>query len=60
GRGRLKNTLANVGTLARHHAAYGMLPHPELNVMNEQALRLPYGVAIATGCWIALLGTWVR
>lgn len=60
GRGRLKSTLVNVGTLVRHHAAYGVLPHPELNVMNERALRLPYGIAIAAGCWIVLLGTLVR
>lgn len=60
GRGRLKTTLMNVGALARHHAAYGMLPHPELNVMNERALRLPYGIAIAAGCWIAFLGMLVR
>jgi prepilin peptidase CpaA len=54
-RGRLKATLANVGTLIHHHAVAGILPHPELNLHNPKALRLPYGVPIAVGCWIVLL-----
>jgi prepilin peptidase CpaA len=54
-RGRLKTTLANVGTLIYHHAVAGVLPHPELNLDNPKALRLPYGAPIAVGCWIALL-----
>ncbi len=54
-RGRLKSTLANVGTLIGHHGAMGLLPHPELNVDQPGTLRLPYGVAIAAGCWITLL-----
>jgi prepilin peptidase CpaA len=56
-RGKLKSTLVNVGTLARHHAEFGLLPHPDLNVANSRALRLPYAVAIATGCWITFVGT---
>lgn len=55
-RGRLKATLTNVGTLVAHHGANGLLPHPELNVHHPGTLRLPYGVAIAAGCWITLLG----
>lgn len=51
-RGKLKSTVANVGALVQHHAAFGALPHPELNVLNENALRLPYGIAIAAGCWV--------
>jgi prepilin peptidase CpaA len=51
-RGRLKQTLTNVGTLAAHHKQEGLTPHPELHVMNAQTLRLPYGVAIAAGCTI--------
>ena len=54
-RGRLKATLANVASLIRHHAASGALPHPDLNLDNPHALRIPYGVPIAAGCWIVLL-----
>lgn len=59
-RGKLKTTVVNVGTLLQHHAAYGTLPHPELNVSNENILRLPYGIAIAVGCWATYLETLVR
>jgi prepilin peptidase CpaA len=48
-RGQLKQTLFNVGALASHHAHAGLTPHPELNVRNSAALRLPYGIAIAVG-----------
>lgn len=54
-RGRLKATLANVASLIQHHARSGALPHPDLNLENPHALRLPYGVPIAAGCWIVLL-----
>jgi prepilin peptidase CpaA len=54
-RGRLKATLANVGSLIQHHARSGVLPHPDLNLANPQSLRLPYGVPIAAGCWIVVL-----
>jgi len=57
-RGRLKQTLVNVVSLASHHKDEGLKPHPELNVLNANNLRLPYGVAIAAGCTITfyLLG----
>ena len=57
-RGRLKETLLNVGAIASHHKEEGLKPHPDLNVMNTSTLRLPYGVAIAAGCTITfyLLG----
>jgi prepilin peptidase CpaA len=54
-RGRLRTTLANVVSLIQHHAASGALPHPDLNLDNPHALRLPYSVAIAAGCWIVVL-----
>jgi prepilin peptidase CpaA len=54
-RGRLKATLRNVGSLIRHHAVSGPLPHPDLNLDNPHSLRLPYGVPIAAGCWIVVL-----
>lgn len=53
-RGRLKETLSNVGALASHHAQQGLTPHPEHNVRNSSTLRLPYGLAIAAGCTITI------
>ena len=57
-RGKLKQTLQNVSSLASHHKEEGLTPHPDLNVLNANNLRLPYGVAIAAGCTITfyLLG----
>jgi prepilin peptidase CpaA len=57
-RGRLKETLSNVAALAAHHKDEGLKPHPDLNVLNANNLRLPYGVAIAAGSTITfyLLG----
>jgi prepilin peptidase CpaA len=57
-RGRLKQTLVNVLALASHHKDEGLKPHPNLNVLNANNLRLPYGVAIAAGSTITfcLLG----
>lgn len=56
---QLKATLANVASLIRHHAASGVMPHPDLNLDNPYALRIPYGVPIAAGCWIVVLMQWV-
>ena len=58
-RGRLKQTLCNVLALTSHHSQAGLTPHPEINVLNTNTLRLPYGVAIAAGCTLTLclLGT---
>jgi len=58
--GRLKRTLVNVGVLIGHHASAGLQPHPELHLQNSQALRLPYGLAIAAGCWITVLSHTLR
>jgi prepilin peptidase CpaA len=46
---RLRQTVRNLGTLAAHHAAAGIAPHPDFHLGNPQTLRLPYGVAIAAG-----------
>lgn len=48
-RGRFKETVSNIGALAVHHRHEGLAPHPELNIANTQALRLPYALAIAAG-----------
>lgn len=48
-RGRLKETIRNVGALALHHRMEGLAPHPQLNVANARTLRLPYALAVAAG-----------
>jgi len=48
-RGRLTATLRNVGSLASHHLKTGLQEHPELNLGKDVGLRMPYGLAIATG-----------
>jgi prepilin peptidase CpaA len=42
-------TLQNVGSLFRYHLAFGLAPHPEINLQNPQAIRMPYALAIAAG-----------
>jgi prepilin peptidase CpaA len=48
-RGRLQQTIMNVGALAAHHTHQGLQPHPDLNLSNAHTLRLPYALAIAGG-----------
>jgi prepilin peptidase CpaA len=51
---RLKQTLLNMCALAVHHGKAGLAPHPDCNLENTQALRLPYALAIAAGSAISL------
>ncbi|MGA1982886.1 MAG: A24 family peptidase [Acidobacteriaceae bacterium] len=53
-RGRLQQTLTNVGALASHHGHEGLQPHPEINLSNRETLRLPYALAIAGGSLLTL------
>lgn len=53
-RGRLRTTLFNVAALFEHHRAAGLTAHPELNLRNDMALRLPYALPIALGCLTVL------
>lgn len=53
-RGRLQETLLNLGELITHHRQMGLQPHPELNLSNARTLRLPYALAIAGGCILTL------
>jgi prepilin peptidase CpaA len=52
--GRLRQTLLNVVTLLSHHSSAGLTPHPDLNLDNSRALRLPYGIAIGAGTILTL------
>jgi prepilin peptidase CpaA len=53
-RGRLQQTIMNVGAIASHHSQEGLQPHPDLNLSNVTTLRLPYALAIASGCLLTL------
>ena len=56
-RRRLRTTLVNVGSLVKFHATSGLHAHPELNLDNPDALRMPYGLAIAAGTLYAFIST---
>jgi prepilin peptidase CpaA len=52
--GRMRETLRNVVELMSHHTEQGLKPHPELNLTNQSALRLPFALPIAAGCLFTL------
>ena len=54
-RGRMGATFRNLGSVLWFHARSGLQAHPELNLDNPTALRMPYGLAIATGTLYAFL-----
>ena len=54
--GRVRETLRNVGLLIMGFFAYGFRAHPEISIDNPDALKLPFGVAVAIGtliCFVA-------
>ena len=53
-RGRLRQTMTNVGALAAHYQQHGLQRHDELTLENVRTLRMPYAVPIAAGCMVAL------
>ena len=53
--GRMGETLKNLGSVLLFHARAGLQAHPELNLDNPTALRMPYGLAIAAGTLYPLL-----
>lgn len=48
-RRRLRSTFTNLGELLRFHAIFGAAVHPRINFEHPEAIRMPYGVAIAAG-----------
>jgi prepilin peptidase CpaA len=54
---RYRATLLNLISLVRFHATAGAASHPELNLSNPEAVRMPYGVAIAVGALAPLAVT---
>jgi prepilin peptidase CpaA len=57
---RLRVVLGNVVELARFHVLAGAEAHPTLNLSNPQAVRMPYGVAIAAGALYSALAFYCR
>jgi prepilin peptidase CpaA len=53
-RGKLVTTLRNMCAIVVHHRAMGLTPHGQFNVSNEDALRLPYALAITAGSALTL------
>jgi Flp pilus assembly protein protease CpaA len=47
--GRVGATLRSLVSVVGHHARFGMRMHPEVNLDNPKALRMPYGAAFAAG-----------
>ncbi len=48
-KGRVRRTAMNMGKLLQFHLTSGAQENPELSLQSSDALRLPYGVAIAAG-----------
>ena len=59
-RRRIRATVMNLGVVLRFHAGAGLQAHPELNLDNPAALRMPYGLAIAAGTFYVFLTAWWR
>ena len=53
-RGKLRQTMMNVGALTAHCQQHGFQRHDELTLENVRTLRMPYAVPIAAGCMVAL------
>jgi prepilin peptidase CpaA len=50
--GRLREIILNAITIIRHHHEKGLVPHQDLNIDNEAALRMPFALPITAGCLI--------
>jgi prepilin peptidase CpaA len=46
---RIGETLRSTISVAGHHVQHGLQMHPEVNLDNPRALRMPYGLAFAGG-----------
>jgi prepilin peptidase CpaA len=58
--GRVLKTLRNTLAVVGFHAVHGLRTHPEVNLDNPTAVRLPYGLAFAAGTlyWAFLMPMW--
>ncbi|MGB6200107.1 MAG: A24 family peptidase [Candidatus Acidiferrales bacterium] len=58
---RVKATIRNMVTLIRGFALLGLRPNPEISLDNPELMKLPFGVAAATGTLICfLVARWGR
>jgi len=58
--GRVLKTLRSTLAIVGFHAVHGLRTHPEVNLDNPAAVRLPYGLAFAAGTlyWAFLMPMW--
>jgi prepilin peptidase CpaA len=58
--GRVLRTLRSTLSVVGFHAMHGFRTHPEVNLDNPTAARLPYGVAFAAGTlyWSIFMHLW--
>ena len=56
---RIGQTLRNTISVAGHHARHGMQMHPEVNLDNPKAMRMPYGLAFAGGTIYWAVSSWL-
>jgi prepilin peptidase CpaA len=54
---RYRTTFSNIASLIRFHAHSGLRENPELNLSSANAVRMPYGLAIAAGAVGTLIST---
>jgi prepilin peptidase CpaA len=54
-KGQLRKRVASSLLLVAHHFHGGLTTHPELNLDNPDALKMPYGPAIALGSFAVLM-----
>jgi prepilin peptidase CpaA len=58
--GRVLETLRSTLAVVGFHVVHGLRTHPEVNLDNPAAVRLPYGLAFAAGTlyWAFLMPMW--
>jgi prepilin peptidase CpaA len=58
--GRVLTTLRNTFSVVAFHAMHGLRTHPQVNLDNPTAVRMPYGLAFAAGAlyWAFYLQMW--
>ena len=57
---QLIQTLRNVASVISFHFWSGLRSHPDLNLENPAAARMPYGLAIAVGTLYVCVTNWRR
>lgn len=51
---RVGRTVRNLWELIRYHLLFGAQSHPQINLQNPEAIRMPYALAIAAGTFYSL------